>query len=39
LLVVYNERWLELALFADRRNNQPGGNRSAAVIISIGRSS
>jgi predicted TIM-barrel fold metal-dependent hydrolase len=24
-LDVHNERWLELALFADRRNNQPGG--------------
>jgi predicted TIM-barrel fold metal-dependent hydrolase len=22
---LHNERWLELALFADRRNNQPGG--------------
>jgi predicted TIM-barrel fold metal-dependent hydrolase len=22
---MHNERWLELALFADRRNNQPGG--------------
>src|SRR3954469_884748 len=24
-LDMHNERWLELALFADRRNNQPGG--------------
>jgi predicted TIM-barrel fold metal-dependent hydrolase len=24
-LDLHNERWLELALFADRRNNQPGG--------------
>ncbi len=24
-LDMHNERWLELSLFADRRNNQPGG--------------